>query len=50
MRARPTHLIMLVLAWFAAITVAVVANTHTAEARPFCDRPNPPPICDRFPG
>jgi hypothetical protein len=30
-------------------TLAFGASTQTAAARPYCDGPEPPPICDRFP-
>ena len=30
-------------------TLAFGASTQTAVARPYCDGPDPPPICDRFP-
>jgi hypothetical protein len=30
-------------------TLALGSLTQTAVARPYCDGPHPPPICDRFP-
>lgn len=49
MRSRLTRLIMLVLVLFAATMVAVAARTAPASARPPCNLPNPPPVCDQDP-